>query len=199
MKTRHHLAQTILPAMLVLTLLLSLLTGCAMTELSSREEQKQETNASLNEFEELLYENLINISNSFHNPAAIKLLDVVAYSEGSKLAEEGSSIQCSDIVLVRLQGENLTGGTVSNYYVICLKENEMGEVLRNYEETARTYDRAKDLLMGFGGKKGEYYNLGATKPNLDVGSPLLSFVAHDYFDERKINEKLDDYWGRKGF
>ena len=198
MKTRHHLSQAILLAMLVLTLLLSLLTGCAMTELSSAEEEKQETNASLNELEELLYDNLINISNSFHNPTAIKLLDVVAYSEGSKLAEEGSEIQCSDIVLVRLQGENLTGGTVSNYYVICLKENKMGEVLRNYAETARTYNPAKDLLMGFGGKEGEYYNLGDTEPTLDATSALMPFT-YEYFNEKKINEKLDDYWASKGF
>lgn len=198
MKTRHHLSKAILPAMLVITLLLSLLTGCATTEVSSAEEEKQETKASLNELEELLYDNLIEISNSFHNPASMKLLDVVAYSEGSTLAEEGSKIQCSDIVLVRLQGENLTGGTVSNYYVICLKENEMGETLRNYAEIARTYNPAKDLLKGFGGKEGEYYNLGATEPALDATSALGPFTD-EYFDEKKINEKLDDYWARKGF
>lgn len=197
MKDRRHPSRVIIPVILALNLLLSLFTGCATTAASSAE--NAETENTLNELEWLLYDNLIKISDDFYNPASIKLLDVVAYSMGSEAAEEGSELQCSDIVLVRLQGENRTGGKISNYYVICLKENEMGKTLSDYAALKRTYDPAKDLLMGFDGKEGEYYNVGVTEPTLDTASVLETWNVYNYFNVKNINTKLDEYWANKGF
>lgn len=158
------------------------------TEIVATTEKEISAQDSLTGEEKLLFNALVRMIKDFYEPSAVRVLDIGDYTNYEE--KDLSSLSQADAdylrknavtIVVRLQGENKIGGTLSHYYMICLEEGKDTEWSRS-----GTFMRA-DLERT--GKYGEYieledsYTIEENATNYNIG---------------RINKALTEHWEELG-
>lgn len=149
----------------------------------------------LTEKELALFDALVKmVTSDFYEPSAIRVLEVGDLDERTKWADDADlkdMLYGPDSVVVRLQGENRVGGTLNNYYRVCITAAE------NMSESAQssiknnTYLGFMDAVLRHKGEVGDYVEL----ENYEG----IEEDASDMFDIGRINKALKEYWEDMGF
>lgn len=169
----------------------ALLISCNEGENTTKnptEEVKRELTPieQLTEEEKILFDALIKASETFYEPSAIKLLSV-----GDREVERGKRIYSNEYlgpgryqcVVVRLQGENKIGGTLSHYYKMRVETLE-DSILLESEISKKIYELAEEDC----------------KKNWDNCEPNEFPKSSDSFDSRQdYKEFLIDVYYKNDF
>lgn len=142
----------------------------------------------LTEKELALFDALVKmVTRDFYEPSAIRVLEVGDLDERTKWADNADAkdmLYGPDSVVVRLQGENRVGGTLNNYYRVCITAAE------NMSEFAQSSIKGNTLFR-YKGEVGDYVEL----ENYEG----IEEDASDMFDIGRINKALKEYWEDMGF
>lgn len=143
----------------------------------------------LNDEELLLFDFLIELtSNDFFEPSAVRVLEVGDYEERSHF--KGTSYEDvlygPDTIVVRLQGENLAGGTANNHYVIALNT---AENTTSYGKNQTKFDYPLTVIY-YKAEAGQYVQLGES---YSIEEPAENYNVGN------INRAIAEYWSEMGF
>ncbi len=198
-KTNPNKFISIISILLVVLLSFSILSGCGVTEPVEVEVEKEKTPIEeLTEQEKLLFDALIKISNTYPNPASLKLLEVGDYGEidsidiGRNYMIEGFGTIWDSTPLgkgrfligltAKLQYENDNAETVSKYFNIRLDTLEKS-IVEKEDPDSDYYCTKEEAEKAFG--------------NHCVAMEPIKTNNEDIFNISKINKALKYYWDER--
>lgn len=184
------------------------LCSCKGANSTANDAKQTSTSAKdlLNEDELQLFNALVQMTKKdFFNPSAVRVLEVGrSYLSGSYRYQNHE--EEPKLVIVRLQAENKVGGTLNNYYLVCVKAGEVPGKENEYKENAATAARYEKF-----GDDDTYSHLRILALSdmmkikadfaeyADIGDKPTGFTELSDFDIGKINKALAEYWKDLGF
>lgn len=179
-------------ALFLVLALVMCLTLCSCSKEEENEDAVLENTQSsaieqLTDLEKKLFDNLISIvSADFYDPSAVRVLEICNYKNDVPTLPH--------TIAVRLQGETITGGTVNNYFLICMKSGEASDADEVLENWASLYDTShpmyKEQRLINKATEGEYVQLRDDYKSYDDNS--------DIFNITNINNALKEHWENMG-
>lgn len=155
---------------------------------------------ALSEDDKLLFDALIKMTvDHFYEPSKIRILEIGDHSDGTIYKKDDLNYgPCT--VVVRLQGENVIGGTVNHYYKVCIIGAEVGDANKERVDTLK-YLYGNDAyaeLLDYEGSPGDYAQLDDDYEFLHI-KYNISNTASLFFNIGNINRALKEYWEDLGF
>ena len=151
----------------------------------------------LNDVEKQIYDALLIMLNDFYDPSSVRVMELSNYSNLSMFREstdeQHKELAGPDTVVVRLSGANRLGGTLNNYYRLCLSDftTPITESSRKMVDSLRAVGQS---TLPYVGNIGDYVELKSshflvTNPHKNIG---VSSIGN-------INRALKEYWYILGF
>lgn len=157
--------------------------------------------AKLSDIEKQIYDALLVMLNDFYNPASVRVMELTDYEDRSEYREKyagkisddiWATLARPDTVVIRLSGENRLGGTLNNYYMLCLST-----WTTPCHESNKTYIKAAQLMgkstLPYVGNIGDYDELDTSEIHLYTKWPLPDSAVGN------INRALKEHWDILGF
>lgn len=144
----------------------------------------------LSDQEKILFEALVKMASDFYEPAALRLLEVGDLDRRAHYDREAYNYG-PDTIVVRLQGENTLGGTLSHYYKVCIVAAD--PVSENAKEAARLSKSLGHMenYLKYKGEVGEHAEL-SDYYTIEKDESITYNIG-------RINKALSEYWGDMGF
>ena len=139
----------------------------------------------LEEKEKRIYDALLIMLNNFYDPSSVRVMELRDYTDRSKYREStlerDKMLAGPDTVIVRLSGANRLGGTLNNYYLLCLSD-----FTTPYFSSLRTSLTSAGLI-------GDYAELAPSDSQITRGWKFSDSSVGN------INRALKEHWEILGF
>ena len=142
----------------------------------------------LNAEELMIFNTFIAVTKDYSDPSKARIIEVGNYEPRSITVGQGP-----DTVIIRIQGENVAGGTGNKYYILVLNGGEItGEGAEERIAFWAARPRAKDMMLQLKAKTGEY-------AETEDGDLIKNWRDYDKVDVGNLNRAIQEYWENKGF